>query len=225
MVQDHHRSMVEGEASEATIELVAIDDRAQLIGRHRLTSREETDVRRPTTSLGGLRVTGAHEEAVRPGIEACRVAKLRKVPPDAQQRLLRRILGQAEVAQDPVRRGKEPIRSSSGEGRECPLSPFCASFTRSVSMPLPSKASVQTNASDGMGPWIDANFNLRTDVKRRRVMPAGVLARAPVTLRPVPNGSHACRGRNVQAYGQVTSGFQSANIPARLWLQIQAWWM
>jgi hypothetical protein len=121
VVQDHHRSVIEGEASKSTVELIAVDDGAQLVRRHRLIGREETDVGRPTSCLAGLRVTGAHEEAVRPGIEACRVAELRKVPPDAQQRLLRRILGKAEVAQNPVRRGQEPIGSRSGEGRERPF--------------------------------------------------------------------------------------------------------
>ena len=121
VVQNHHRSMVDGEPPEAALELVAIDDQAQAIRGHRLIGRQQAEVRRPATSPASLGVTGAHEEAVRPGLKACRVAELRKVPPDAQQRLLRRILGKAEVAQDPVRRGKEPIGPRGSEGRECPL--------------------------------------------------------------------------------------------------------
>lgn len=46
------------------------------------------------------------------------VAKLGKVSPDAQQRLLRRILGESDVAQNPVRHGKEPITEPGSEARE-----------------------------------------------------------------------------------------------------------
>ena len=67
------------------------------------------EVGRPATFLPSLGVAGAHEEPVRPGLKAGRVAELRKVPPDREQRLLRRILGEVEVAQDPARHGKVPI--------------------------------------------------------------------------------------------------------------------
>ncbi len=69
---------------------------------------------RPAT----LGVAGAHEEPVRPGLEAGRVAELRKVLPDGQQRLLRRILGEIDVAQDPVRHRVEPATDGDGEARE-----------------------------------------------------------------------------------------------------------
>src|SRR5207245_4900207 len=67
-----------------------------------------------------FRVTGAHEEPVRPGVEARRVAETGKVLPDGEQRLLRRVLGEVDVAQDPARDGKESIRDPGGnqpEGR------------------------------------------------------------------------------------------------------------
>ena len=68
-----------------------------------------------------LGVAGANEEAIRPRFEARGVAKLRKVLPDAQQRLLRRVLGKIEVAQDPARHGQVPIRDPGGKVGECPL--------------------------------------------------------------------------------------------------------
>jgi hypothetical protein len=63
-------------------------------------------------------VAGAHEEPVRPGIEATRIAKLRKVPPDGEQRLLRRVLGNVDVAQDPERHRVESVAHGDGEARE-----------------------------------------------------------------------------------------------------------
>ena len=65
-----------------------------------------------------LGVAGAHEEPVRPGVEARRVAKLREVTPDGEQRLLRRVLGEIDVAQNSVRDRMKPIPSGDGEARE-----------------------------------------------------------------------------------------------------------
>ena len=63
-------------------------------------------------------VAGAHEEPVRPGVKARRVAKSRKVSPDAEQRLLRRILGEVGVAEDPLCHRVEPVAHGNGEARE-----------------------------------------------------------------------------------------------------------
>ena len=42
-----------------------------------------------------------------------------KISPDGQQRLLRGILGEFDVAQDPVRHPVEPATHGDGEAREC----------------------------------------------------------------------------------------------------------
>ena len=65
-----------------------------------------------------LGIAGAHEEPVRPGVEARRVAELREVAPDGEQRLLRRVLGEIEVAQNSVRDRVEPIPDGNGKARE-----------------------------------------------------------------------------------------------------------
>ena len=85
--------------------------------------RKETDVRRPAAGPASLGVAGAHEEPVRPGVKARRVAELRKVSPDGQQRLLARILGKVGVAQDPERHRVESVARGDGEAREGLLVP------------------------------------------------------------------------------------------------------
>ena len=115
VVQHHHRAMVDRQAAEAALELVAIDDRAQVVVRDGLVHRQQPEVRRPAALFPALGVAGAHEEPVRPGLEAGRVAELREVLPDGEQRLLRRVLGEIEVAQDPARHGKEPIGDLGGD--------------------------------------------------------------------------------------------------------------
>src|SRR5947199_6451444 len=72
-------------------------------------------------SLLALGVAGAHEKPIRPGVKARRVAQLRKVLPDVQQRLLRRVLGEVGVAQNPVRHRMEPATDGHSKARECPF--------------------------------------------------------------------------------------------------------
>jgi hypothetical protein len=62
-----------------------------------------------------------HEEPVRPRLEAGGVAELREVLPDGEQRLLRRVLGEVHVTQNPARHGKEPIGDVAGKEGVCPL--------------------------------------------------------------------------------------------------------
>ena len=117
-MQDHHRTVVDGEPPERPLQLVAIDDLAGAIRLHRLIGGKQAHVGRPVAGPACLGVAGAHEEPVRPGVEARRVAELRKIPPDGQQRLLRRVLGEVEVAQNSMRDRMEPIAHGHGEARE-----------------------------------------------------------------------------------------------------------
>ena len=118
VVEDHHGAVFDGEAPEAALELVAINDRAQALRFLRLIDWQEADVRCPAVRSASFGVAGAHEEPIRPGVKARRVAKLRKVSPDGQQRLLRRIFGKVGVTQDPVRYRVEAVADGDGEARE-----------------------------------------------------------------------------------------------------------
>jgi len=109
--------MVDRKPAEPALELVAIDDRAQILPGRRI-GRQDVEVGRPLPGPASLGVAGADEEPVRPGVKARRVAELRKVPPDGEQRLLRRVLGEVGVAQDPVRHRVEAVARADGEARE-----------------------------------------------------------------------------------------------------------
>ena len=69
--------------------------------RPRPVHREDMEGRGPAAFPAALGVAGAHEHSVRPGIEACQVAQLAKVSPDAHQRLLGRIGGEVVVTENP----------------------------------------------------------------------------------------------------------------------------
>ena len=113
VVQHHHCAMIDGKVAEPSFELIAIDDRAQVVSSDRLVGWEQPQIRRPAPLLPALAVAGTNEEPVRPSLEAGWVAKLRKVLPDGQQRLLRRVLGEIHVAEDPSSDGQESIGESS----------------------------------------------------------------------------------------------------------------
>ena len=118
-----------------------------------------------------LRVAGTHEEPVRPGVKARRVAELRKVPPDGDQRLLGRVLGEIDVAQDPARHGEEPGREAGGEQPEG--RPIAAlrpdheiglhALTRSCG------AGSDPAHSHGMGRRPDGTFNVRRGSSRQGI--------------------------------------------------------
>jgi hypothetical protein len=117
-MKDHYRTVIDGKSPETALELVPIEDRAQAVRHVRLIGRQQSDVRRPVTCPASLGVAGAHEEPVRPGVKARRVAELRQVPPDGQQRLLRRILGKIGVAQNSLRHRVESVARGDGKARE-----------------------------------------------------------------------------------------------------------
>ncbi len=121
MVQDDHRAVVDGQPPEPSFQLIAIDDGVDAPGLHRLVSRQEAQVGRPRAGLAPLGVAGTHQEPIRPGLEAGRVAQGGKVTPDGQQRLLRGVLGEIGIAQDPERHRMEPIADGDGEAHECLL--------------------------------------------------------------------------------------------------------
>ena len=119
VVEHHDGAVLHGQSSEGALELVPIVDVAQRVGRVRWVEYHQARSRTPGSSPFALAVALPDEDPVRPGLEAGRVAKLRKVAPDVEQCLLRRILGEIDVAQDPVRDGEKPVAHGDRKEREC----------------------------------------------------------------------------------------------------------
>jgi hypothetical protein len=102
------------------LELVAIGDRVDAVSLDPVIDRQDMEVWRPAARPAGLRVASPEEQPVRPGIEAGRVAELRQVTPDAEERLLAGVLGEVRVAQDPVGDRVQSITHVDREARKCP---------------------------------------------------------------------------------------------------------
>lgn len=123
VVEHDDRAMVDREPTESPLELIAIDDRSGAVGHGAMGIREERQVRRPPPLSAGLDVAGPNDEPVRPGLEPFRVAQGRQVPPDGEQRLLRRVFGEVRVAQDPLSDRVEAVADRSDEVTEGLLVP------------------------------------------------------------------------------------------------------
>jgi hypothetical protein len=138
--------------------------------------------------LACLGVAGAHEEPVRPGVEARLVVELGQVSPDAQQRLLRRVFGEVDVAQDPVRHGMEAVPHGDSKAREGLLVAVLGSHHEIRIHALTQEASARAGALTryGLGGWVgDSIFDSRgigahESVSRSRM----ARSRPPVAGRP-----------------------------------------
>ena len=127
MVEHDHRAMVNGEVPKAVLQLLAIDDRLDVVADRRLDGDGSYRCLEPSSALrlvGG----GVHEDAVQPAVEPFDVAKARQLPPAPDEGFLDRILGLIAVAQDQARDREQAIDLARGELPErlpipapCPL--------------------------------------------------------------------------------------------------------
>ena len=81
-------------------------------------------MRRPPGLRLGLGVADADEQAIRPALEACGLAKAWQVAPDVEERLLDRVLCEMRVAQDAHRDRLQAGVALQGERFERPLVAF-----------------------------------------------------------------------------------------------------
>lgn len=147
--------MVDGEAAETALELVAINHGVGPVGLRRLVRGKQPHVRHPSSFTLPLGIARPDQESVRPGVETGRVAELGQVAPDGEKRLLRGVLGKVDVAQDPVRHGVEPISSGQCEaGEGLFVTALCSSHKVGVHFPL-------TAGGPNLSPWEGSGPNPR----------------------------------------------------------------
>ncbi len=120
-VKDEHGAVLHRKPAEPALELVPIGHRASPVIGHRLVGGEQREVRRPTMLPPPFGVTGTNQEPIRPGVETLRITELGQVLPDADQRLLGRVVRQVVIPEDLSGHGQEPITDLRGKGGERPL--------------------------------------------------------------------------------------------------------
>lgn len=101
VVQDEDRPLVDRDAPEGALQLVAVGDSRTLVRGRRPGRRQDPDARRPMTRALRLVVAGVDQDPMDPGLETVRIAKVRETAPGQDEGVLQSVLRQAGVAQDP----------------------------------------------------------------------------------------------------------------------------
>ena len=112
--KDDDRPLIDREAPEAAVELVADGDGTGLVGSRRLEPEDRDRASLATTrpEFVGHR---PHQEAPDPRVEPAGIAQGRKVPPAADERLLDGILGAVRVPQHEAGDGVEAVDHGRGD--------------------------------------------------------------------------------------------------------------
>ena len=108
-MQDEDRPLVDRQAPEGALQLVAVGDDGRFVRGGRPVNGQDSDVGRPLTSPLRFVVAGMDEDPVEPGLEAVRFTQVRKPAPGEDQGVLQRVLGETRVAQDPMSDGVERV--------------------------------------------------------------------------------------------------------------------
>ena len=110
VVAEHQdRPFARAEAPESTVELVALRDPKEFVGRWRIVERQEAEVRCHPPFPPGLGNADVREESVDPGVEAVRIAEVPQITPGDHQRVLQGILGPIDIPEDPMRDREEAV--------------------------------------------------------------------------------------------------------------------
>lgn len=120
-VQDHDRSLVDGQAAELATDEVPLGHPTRHIGIHcRLSVGHHVQLDHGP-ALDRLRqpVTGANGEPVEPGVPRCGIAEGADVAPGQHERFLDRVLGTILIPKDEIGGAKQPGNRRSHQDGEC----------------------------------------------------------------------------------------------------------
>ncbi len=101
-MQDDDGSHLRLQPEEAAFDLVAVDDRRFMAGDRRSREGEfgQFDVDAMAPQSARLIDAGAHDEAVKPGVEAVGIAERGQITPGSDERVLDGVLGLFDIPQD-----------------------------------------------------------------------------------------------------------------------------
>ena len=104
--QDECRPLLDRKLQEGALQLVPIDEPAEMVLDPRLVDGEHGDLVWPPPEAPHLVLAGVDEEPMQPGVEPLRIAQAAQLMPGADERLLDRILRRVAVAEDPSSRSR-----------------------------------------------------------------------------------------------------------------------
>jgi hypothetical protein len=121
VAEDQDRPFVWCEPPEASIELVPIGDRKELVLGDRRIDGEHVQVVDPLAFPADVGHADIGEEAVDPGVEPVRIAEARQVTPGDHQRVLQGILGPVDITEDPTGNREQAIDATAEKVDKCDL--------------------------------------------------------------------------------------------------------
>src|SRR4051794_14056097 len=110
-----HGALLDGEAPDATFQLVAIDDRQDVIRAVARSHGQGADVRGEPSRPTGLLVARPDQGAVQPALETVGVTERPQLPPGTEIGRLHGILGEADIAKDPIRDAEAAVAGGAHE--------------------------------------------------------------------------------------------------------------
>ena len=115
VVQHDHRPGIGRQSPQNRVEELPVIDRPVRIGDHRLISRRQLDLDRPTPAAPNEVQARAGDQGAKPAAERVRFAQRRQVPPGPNEALLDRIPGEVMITDDEAGHGVEPRDMHAGE--------------------------------------------------------------------------------------------------------------
>ena len=119
VVQDEDRPLFGRQSAEPAVELVPVGYGEQVIGCGRSIDRQHAKVRCPAPLARRLGDADIDQEALKPRIEAVRIAETPEVTPGDHQRVLQGILGPIDVAEDPLGDREQSVTPNADQVDEC----------------------------------------------------------------------------------------------------------
>src|SRR4030095_16749694 len=112
MVQNDDRPLIDAQAAEAALQLVAIGHLRELITAGRVVEWQLADLGRSLSPLPArLAMAGPHEDSVKPGLEPIGVAKRREGSPSRHESVLGDVGGSIRIDDDTLSTDETPTRA------------------------------------------------------------------------------------------------------------------
>ena len=116
MVQDDDRPLIDAQAAEASLQLIAIGHLRELVKAGRVVEWQLADLRRPLAPLAtGLTMAGPDKDAVKPGLESIGLPKCGEISPSGDECVLSDVGGTVRVADDQLGNAVQPTDLPLGE--------------------------------------------------------------------------------------------------------------
>jgi hypothetical protein len=171
MAQHDERALLGREASEATLQLVAIGDAQEVVRRAGKIDWEDPDGRAEASLTPRHGDARPDKETVQPRVEAVRIAESGQVTPSDHQRVLDGILGPIDVAEDPLCDREEPVTADTDQvGVGLPIA--ATSRLNEIAIHLHRSSSALSGAPVRtlLGAGTPTAFNLRLQVSTPRAV-------------------------------------------------------